>query len=135
LERARLGKYHSLHIVLQTNWYVLYDGLIQVAIKRLNKARIDQSGNGTQRALREIMVHKMLRHPHICHLMEVIDDTDNISLVLEHCAGGEFFDLIVRRGKLPESEARVYFNQLVDAVCYCHAKGVVHRGAFWYHSS
>nr|CAB3470815.1 unnamed protein product [Digitaria exilis] len=32
-----------------------------------------------------------------------------------------------RHGKLRENEARKYFQQLIDAIDYCHSKGVYHR--------
>ena len=41
--------------------------------------------------------------------------------------GGELFDEIVEKGHLEEAQARMYFHQLVDAVSYCHSKGVSHR--------
>jgi len=31
------------------------------------------------------------------------------------------------KGKLTEKEARKLFQQLIDAVAYCHEKGVYHR--------
>jgi serine/threonine protein kinase len=37
------------------------------------------------------------------------------------------FDKIARQGKLRENEARKYFQQLIDAINYCHSKGVYHR--------
>lgn len=33
----------------------------------------------------------------------------------------------VHHGRLSESEARRYFQQLIDGVDYCHSKGVYHR--------
>jgi hypothetical protein len=41
--------------------------------------------------------------------------------------GGELFDEIVEKGHLEDKQARMYFHQLVDAVAYCHSKGVSHR--------
>lgn len=48
-------------------------------------------------------------------------------MVLEFITGGELFDRIARNGKLKEDEARKYFQQLIDAVDYCHSRGVFHR--------
>ncbi|RRT48360.1 hypothetical protein B296_00046276 [Ensete ventricosum] len=50
-----------------------------------------------------------------------------IYMVLEFITGGELFDRIARNGKLKEDEARKYFQQLIDAVDYCHSRGVFHR--------
>ncbi|KHN06353.1 CBL-interacting serine/threonine-protein kinase 9 [Glycine soja] len=50
-----------------------------------------------------------------------------IYIVLELVNGGELFDKIAKYGKLKEDEARSYFHQLINAVDYCHSRGVYHR--------
>lgn len=47
-------------------------------------------------------------------------------MVLEF-AGGELFDYLVKHGKMPESKARRFFQQIVSAVEYCHRHKIVHR--------
>lgn len=47
-------------------------------------------------------------------------------MVLEY-AGGELFDYIVTNGKMRESEARRFFQQIICAVEYCHRHKIVHR--------
>lgn len=96
----------------------------EVAIKIMrphetnNRAEVD----------REISVLKLLKHPNIVQLFEVIeDDSGRIFLVLELVAGGELFDYIVARGRVKEKEARKFFRQIISGVEYCHANLVVHR--------
>ncbi|XP_042412219.1 CBL-interacting protein kinase 23-like isoform X3 [Zingiber officinale] len=67
---------------------------------------------------------KILRHKMVG---QVIASKTKIYLVLEFVDGGELFDKIARRGKLKEEEARKYFQQLINAVDYCHSRGVFHR--------
>ena len=81
-----------------------------------------------ERVFREILVHKQLRHRHICRLLEVVDLEDTIYMVLEYCPGGELFTLVERQSKLDESQARHIFGQLLSAIMYCHSQKVVHRG-------
>jgi serine/threonine protein kinase len=50
-----------------------------------------------------------------------------IYMVLDFVDGGELFDKIVNSGRLGEDEARRYFHQLINAVDYCHSRGVYHR--------
>ncbi|ONM62621.1 CBL-interacting serine/threonine-protein kinase 24 [Zea mays] len=76
---------------------------------------------------REISIMKIVRHPNIVRLNEVLAGRTKIYIVLELVTGGELFDRIVRHGKLRENEARKYFQQLIDAIDYCHSKGVYHR--------
>ncbi|XP_072996134.1 CBL-interacting protein kinase 1-like [Typha latifolia] len=48
-------------------------------------------------------------------------------MVLEYVNGGELFGKVDLKGKLSEQEGRKLFQQLIDAVSYCHEKGVYHR--------
>ncbi|CAI5466508.1 unnamed protein product [Closterium sp. Yama58-4] len=105
----------------------------RVAIKVMDKDRILQHRMADQ-IKREVSIMKMVRHPNIVQLIEVLASRNKIFMVLEFAAGGELFDRIVYRGRLAESEARRYFQQLVDAVDCCHAKGVCHRDLKFRHS-
>jgi len=95
----------------------------QFAIKTLKDT---QNRKGIQR---EISILKLLEHPNIVKLYEVIEDnkTGTFYLVLELATGGELFDYIVARGKLKEKEARKFFRQIVSGVEYCHSNLVIHR--------
>ncbi|XP_062164232.1 CBL-interacting serine/threonine-protein kinase 8 [Alnus glutinosa] len=76
---------------------------------------------------REITIMKLVRHPYVVRLHEVLASRTKIYIILEFITGGELFDKIVRHGRLSEAEARRYFQQLIDGVGYCHSKGVYHR--------
>ena len=79
------------------------------------------------KTFREISILKLLRHPHITRLYEVLESSTMIYLVTEHAARGEIFDYLVANGRMKEEEASRIFAQIVSAVDYCHQKGVVHR--------
>jgi hypothetical protein len=38
----------------------------------------------------------------------------------EYASGGELFERIIEAGRLPEAEARFYFQQLISGIAYCH---------------
>ncbi|GAB4828275.1 Son of sevenless 2 [Ancistrocladus abbreviatus] len=76
---------------------------------------------------REISIMKIVRHPYIVRLHEVLASRTKIYIILEFVTGGELFDKIVHQGRLSEEECRKYFQQLIDAVSHCHSKGVYHR--------
>ncbi|XP_078176964.1 CBL-interacting protein kinase 24-like isoform X1 [Carex rostrata] len=97
-----------------------------VAIKVLAKSTILKH-KMVHQIKREISIMKIVRHPYIVRLYEVLASQTKIYIILELVTGGELFDRIVHRGKLPEHEARRYFQQLIDAIDYCHSKGVFHR--------
>ncbi|XP_010451934.1 PREDICTED: CBL-interacting serine/threonine-protein kinase 15 [Camelina sativa] len=96
-----------------------------VAIKVIDKERILKVGM-TEQIKREISVMRLLRHPNIVELHEVMATKSKIYFVMEHVKGGELFNK-VSAGKLSEDVARNYFQQLVRAVDYCHSRGVCHR--------
>uniref|UniRef100_A0A3Q3WQ72 non-specific serine/threonine protein kinase n=1 Tax=Mola mola TaxID=94237 RepID=A0A3Q3WQ72_MOLML len=48
-------------------------------------------------------------------------------IVMEYASRGELYDYIQERRRLPETEARGIFRQIISAVHYCHKNGVVHR--------
>ncbi|KAM0852911.1 hypothetical protein ACQ4PT_051437 [Festuca glaucescens] len=76
---------------------------------------------------REISIMKLVRHPNVVRLHEVLASRKKIFIILEFITGGELFDKIIRHGRLSEADARKYFQQLIDGVDFCHSKGVYHR--------
>ena len=66
-------------------------------------------------------------HPHIVDLKEVMASKDKIYMVMEFMPGGELFDKIVADGPLEEDVARRVFQQLLDALDYCHKRSIFHR--------
>lgn len=84
----------------------------QVAVKILNKHKIKDM-RMAEKMQREIQILKLLHHPHIIKLYEVIPTATDIFLILEYVAGGELFDYIVQHGKSTEKEARFFFQQII----------------------
>ncbi|PHT68482.1 CBL-interacting protein kinase 33 [Capsicum annuum] len=97
-----------------------------VAIKILDKDKVLKHKMAEQ-LKREIATMKLIRHPHVVQLYEVLASKTKIFIVLEFVTGGELFDKIVNHGRMHEKEARKYFQQLINAVDYCHSRGVYHR--------
>lgn len=97
-----------------------------VAIKILDKEKLLKHKMIGQ-IKREISTMKLIRHPNVIRMYEVMASKTKIYIVLEFVTGGELFDKIASRGRLKEDEARKYFQQLIDAVDFCHSRGVYHR--------
>jgi len=98
----------------------------KVAIKILDKRKI-KTPEMADKVQREINILELCHHPHVIRLYEVIDTPSDIFMVMEYVANGELFDYIVDRGRLPQDDARRFFQQIISGVEYCHYRRIVHR--------
>ncbi|KAJ4912620.1 CBL-interacting serine/threonine-protein kinase 12 [Raphanus sativus] len=96
-----------------------------VAIKVIDKEKILKGGL-IAHIKREISILRRVRHPNIVQLFEVMATKSKIYFVMEYVRGGELFNKVAK-GRLKEEVARRYFQQLISAVTFCHARGVYHR--------
>ena len=108
--------YHAKHITTGES----------VAIKIINKDHVMKRNGMMDQTKREISIMKLVRHPNIVELKEVMATKTKIFFVMEFVRGGELFAKVVK-GKLKEDAARRYFQQLISAVDFCHSRGVSHR--------
>ncbi|XP_078444231.1 CBL-interacting protein kinase 16-like [Wolffia australiana] len=97
-----------------------------VAIKVLDKALVGGDPPMAAQIAREASVMRLVRHPHVVHLREILATKSKIFFVMEFVPGGELFALLAA-GRLPEPAARRFFRQLFSAVAFCHSRGVAHR--------
>ncbi|KAK7287138.1 hypothetical protein RIF29_00208 [Crotalaria pallida] len=98
---------------------------MSVAIKVVDKEKVLKLGM-TDQIKCEISVMKLVKHPHVIELYEVMASKTKIYIVMEYAKGGELFNKVAK-GKLKEDVARKYFQQLISAVDYCHSRGFCHR--------
>ncbi|ODV91114.1 hypothetical protein CANCADRAFT_26560, partial [Tortispora caseinolytica NRRL Y-17796] len=99
----------------------------QVAIKFIKKDTIPPRSVREAKVHREIKVLKLVHHPNVIHLVEVMQSERYIGIVLEYASGGELFEYILSHRYLKDPVACRLFSQLVSAVDYLHSRGVVHR--------
>jgi len=93
-----------------------------VAIKYMERGtKIDEN------AKREIINHRLLRHPNIVQFRKAVLTETHLAIIMEYAAGGELFDRICDAGRFNENEARFFFQQLISGVSYCHSRGICHR--------
>ncbi|XP_066513705.1 serine/threonine-protein kinase MARK1-like isoform X2 [Hoplias malabaricus] len=97
----------------------------EVAVKIIDKTQLNPTS--LQKLFREVRIMKILNHPNIVKLFEVIETEKTLYLIMEYASGGEVFDYLVAHGRMKEKEARAKFRQIVSAVQYCHQKKIVHR--------
>lgn len=125
-----LGKYELGKLLGQGTFAKVYHARNvktgeSVAIKVMDKAKIMKVGMMEQ-IKREISIMRLVRHPNIVELYEVMASKTKIYFVMEYVRGGELFNKVAK-GRLKEDAARKYFQQLISAVDFCHSRGVYHR--------
>ncbi|KAM6959086.1 serine/threonine-protein kinase SIK3 homolog [Aplochiton taeniatus] len=127
---ARVGYYEIERTIGKGNFAVvkLATHIItkaKVAIKIVDKTQLDDEN--LKKIFREVQIMKMLRHPHIIRLYQVMETERMIYLVTEYACGGEIFDHLVAHGRMAEKDALRKFKQIVAAVHFCHCRNIVHR--------
>ncbi|KAL4608659.1 serine/threonine-protein kinase SIK2 isoform X1 [Arapaima gigas] len=97
----------------------------EVAIKIIDKTQLDSVN--LEKIYREVKIMKMLDHPHIIKLYQVMETKNMLYLVTEYAKNGEIFDYLAGHGRLSEADARRKFWQILSAMEYCHNRHIVHR--------
>lgn len=80
-----------------------------------------------KRTIREGALGRLLFHPHICRLYEMVPMTNHYYMLFEYVEGGQLLDYIVSHGSLNEKYARKFARGIALALDYCHKNNVVHR--------
>ncbi|KAH0573251.1 Kinase, CAMK CAMKL [Spironucleus salmonicida] len=98
----------------------------RVALKIIEKAKITESSD-IERITREIQILKLLDHPNVVKLYEIIDTPRHLYIIQEFLSNGELFDFIVAHKRLPEPQAANFIVQVFSGLNYLHSKFVSHR--------
>ena len=95
------------------------------AVKVLSKKKMSEEDKVSMKT--EIEILKQVDHPNIVKLIDVFEDEKHWCLVMELMQGGELFDEILDKEHFSEIEAREATKSIIDAIGYCHEKGICHR--------
>lgn len=104
------------------------------ALKVVEKQRVRRLRVRHANVFNEIAMEKevlnRLRHPNVVRLFHTFQDADNLYFLLEYIDGGELLDHLMHESRqigLHEDLARFYLADVVNALEYLHASGVLHR--------
>jgi len=121
---GKIGSGSYGKVVLYRN---IKDGKLY-AVKVLNKpymmkVRVVRTETAMTDVLREVSIMKMLNHPNIVNLVEVIDDPniDKFYMVLEYVEGKMVCD-----NGLEEATTRNYLRDIISGLMYLHSHNVIH---------
>jgi len=82
---------------------------------------------GAERFTREIETVAQFQHPHILPLLDSGEARGFLYYVMPYVEGESLRDRLARHGELPIHDAVKLLVEVVDALAYAHAHGVVHR--------
>ncbi|XP_076042811.1 serine/threonine-protein kinase Chk2-like [Oratosquilla oratoria] len=87
---------------------------------RLCLNQIDQMQN-------EVKLLQSVHHPCVISIKDVIETEECIFIVMELADGGELFDRVVKMKQITESNTKLFFYQMVQAIKYLHSRNITHR--------
>jgi len=97
-----------------------------VAMKFINK--VNFVGPESNSIYEEIKLMKSIKHKNIVKLIDVIDTSTALCIVMEYCENGELYDLIVDNFQnFTIDDKKKIFKELVEAVKYLHENHISHR--------
>src|SRR5438445_5209010 len=82
---------------------------------------------GAERFTREIETAAQFQHPHILPLLDSGQADGFLYYVMPYVEGESLRDRLAHHGELPIHDAVKVLVEVVDALAYAHAHGVVHR--------
>lgn len=98
------------------------------AVKEFRRRPQESPRKYQKRLTSEFCISSSLRHPNVIHTLDLLQDAKgDYCEVMEFCAGGDLYTLILAAGKLDVVEADCFFKQLMRGVEYMHEMGVAHR--------
>lgn len=98
------------------------------AVKEFRRRPQESPKKYNKRLTSEFCISSALRHPNVIHTLDLVKDAKgDFCEVMEFCAGGDLYTLVLAAGKLEMLEADCFFKQLMRGVEYIHEMGVAHR--------
>eukprot|EP00916_Digyalum_oweni_P026149 GHVL01042985.1.p1 GENE.GHVL01042985.1~~GHVL01042985.1.p1 ORF type:complete len:736 (+),score=106.92 GHVL01042985.1:528-2735(+) len=124
--------YQLMELIGKGNFSVVHRGISrrsgkQYAVKIIDKHRLKNAEKDLLRS--EMAIMRLLRHPHVIHMHEILDTRDVLYIVMELVKGGELFDQInqLPDHRMPEASVQRIIAQLLNVIYYLHSCGILHR--------
>ncbi|MGA9750811.1 MAG: serine/threonine-protein kinase [Acidobacteriota bacterium] len=85
------------------------------------------SGEARARWRRELRLGRLLQHPHLIRIHELIETEEGVALAMEYLPGGSLAARLAKEGPLPPAQVEEVALHTLEALCYLHAHDIVHR--------
>lgn len=114
-----IGRFSTVHIASSKSSGRKY------AIKIIDKMAL--STQEREALHTEIAIMKLVHHPCVIRLKSVFENRRKIFILMTLVAGGDLYDRIRRKKRLPEGVAQLLLRRILSVVQYLHQRGIVHR--------
>mmetsp|Transcript_28912 Transcript_28912/g.79662 ORF Transcript_28912/g.79662 Transcript_28912/m.79662 type:complete len:542 (+) Transcript_28912:109-1734(+) len=136
------GRYHKLPKRLGDDYKIMpqvigsgYNGEVFMAERFVGRTKYAVKGfklNGVTKDKKaelatECEIFLSMDHPHVARLVDVYEDEERLTLVMECMTGGELFHRVMERKRFTEKDACDAVLQMLLAINYIHSHGIVHR--------
>ena len=112
-----------------------------VALKVVDTRKLREAGVDRERLEREVALHSTCDHERIVRCEgsfafneqrlgtedDSQDNCEGVCLILEYCSNSDLRQLLKRKGKLGDEEAKIYLRGVLEGLEYLHSRNVVHR--------
>ena len=96
------------------------------AMKILKKENVEK-GKQMKHVKTERDVLLNINHPFVINFFYSFQNERKLFFALEYCPGGELFNLLQKKKKFTEDQARFYSAQMVQALEHLHQKDIIYR--------
>ncbi|CAN6314247.1 unnamed protein product [Urochloa humidicola] len=129
-EEGVVGEYKLQRLVGQGSFAKVFRAAnsrtgVRVAVKAIDRRRVEKRVHDGMLKEREIL--KSIDHPNILRLLDTIDTTNMMYLVLEYCDGGDLDAYLQKHGRLPVDTAKDLMRQLAEGLKVLRERNIVHR--------
>jgi serine/threonine protein kinase len=99
------------------------------ALKCLRRSNIfhRKSAERVKRELDILTMSKSGKCPFIVHLFHAFQDKVHVYFVLEYAAGGELYNRLLEKKRLPLNVVKFYIAEISLALVYLHSQGIAYR--------
>lgn len=102
------------------------DTKLEWACKIIQKSSLTKQRH-KQKLQSEIKIHRSIDHKYVVRFEDVFEDKENVYIIMELCPNQTMLELVKRKKRLTESDARRYMLQTLDGVRHMHQRNIIHR--------
>ena len=99
----------------------------EYAIKVLNKRHIIKEKKVKYVNIEKDTLNRLTDHPGVVRLYYTFQDEESLYFVLDLASSGELLGVLKQMTTFDEECTRFYSAEILDAIDYMHARGVIHR--------